>query len=422
MAKKYGSKCCTVIDKGLFLSMALKLSESFGQVNYWSPWQKQFPKTNDMRIGDGFEEFERVDFWEETIDETDVFVVPDNDFGPLQVLLADKLGKNVWGARYGEKLELDRAWAKAFYKKIGLPVNDSETIKGMDKLRKYLKEHEDQWVKMSRTRGDGETFHSENYALIKHYLDKLEYDLGASSGDKEFEVENTLPENVESGIDTVCIDGEYFDKCLTGIELKDVCWLGKVNEYRKLPKELTEWPDAVAPFLKKNKYRGFLSTENKILKKNNESFMLDATCRLPSPPGGLWWELLDNVDDIVYFGSQGKLVQPKYKKKYGCSIIIKSPDAEGSTLCVQYPDKIAHLVKPYNMAIVNGERYILPKETPMPEFGEVVGVGDTMEEAVEQAHDACDQIKAVGLHCPKGGVEEVKEQLEELKEMGVDIT
>jgi hypothetical protein len=423
MAKKYSSKCCTVIDNGLFLPFARKLSESFGQVNYWTPWQKQFPKTNDMRIGDGIEGIERIDFWEEVVDETDLFVVPDNNYGPLQVLLTDKLGKNVWGSRYGEMLELDRIKAKALYKKLGLPVNDSVDVKGVSKLREHLQKNDKQWIKISRTRGDGETFHSINYALSKRYIDKLEFELGASSEDKVFSVEPELPPAIESGIDIPSIDGQFTDECFTGIEKKDLFWIGRVSEYRKLPKALTEWPDAIAPTLKKNKYRNFLSTENRILKKTpHTSFMIDATCRVPSPPGGLWWKNVDNIDDMVWWGAQGKLVQPKFIKKYGCSIIMKSPDAEGQSLCVQYPDKIEDNVKLYNMAIVKGEKYILPQDCPMPEIGEVVGIGDSMEDAIAEAKDCCGQIEAMGLCCPKGGIEEVKEQLEELKEMGIDIT
>src|SRR5579859_5703937 len=141
-----------VVDQGHFAELAAVLARSFGKVYYWVPAYSGFKKITKARIGYGLEGLELVDdIFQIPIDEVDLYVFPDVYFGWLQTHLRS-LGKAVWGAGQGEKMELDRAWMKDEMKKLGLPVGPWKRVKGMDALREYLKANKDQYVKVSEFR------------------------------------------------------------------------------------------------------------------------------------------------------------------------------------------------------------------------------------------------------------------------------
>ena len=273
MQNNYKTKCCTVVDNGLFVEMALKLAKDFGKVNYWTPWVNAFPSSNSILVGKGLPGVERIDFLFDHIDETNLFVFPDVYFGDLQRHLAG-LGKRVWGGRKGEELELYRDESKKLFAELGLPVSRYEIVTGMSDLRKYLKENKDQWVKISMTRGDMETFHSKNYTNIEPRLDELEYRLGAKKSIMKFCVEAALNNKVETGMDFYTIDGRYPDKAMMGIEIKDEGYVAVIKDYDDMPMCVKSFNSGIAGILKQYNYRGFASTEIRV-GKDQIPYMID---------------------------------------------------------------------------------------------------------------------------------------------------
>ena len=61
MQMNYKSKSVCVVDMGLFVELAIKLSESFGQVYYTSPWQEAFPSSRQTEVGEGLAGVDRID-------------------------------------------------------------------------------------------------------------------------------------------------------------------------------------------------------------------------------------------------------------------------------------------------------------------------------------------------------------------------
>jgi hypothetical protein len=59
-------------------------------------------------------------------------------------------------------------------------------------LRKHLKANDDQWVKISGTRGDMETFGAKSYEKVEPRLDELEHNLGALKKVMKFTVEQGI--------------------------------------------------------------------------------------------------------------------------------------------------------------------------------------------------------------------------------------
>ena len=227
-------------------------------------------------IGQGIKEIERVDEPWSHLDEADLIVFPDVYEGALQEYLVSQ-GKRVWGCRMGCELELDRAKAKEIAIKAGIDIGPYEVIKGLDALREHLKEHDDQHIKVSATRGDFETFHSPTYKKIEPRLDDLEHTLGARKKIIEFIVEEGISPAIEAGYDGYTVDGKYPDGAIIGIEIKDRAYVGCTMRYGKMPEPVRRVNDGLAPALKKYGYRGFISTEVRCT-PDGGAYLVDMTC------------------------------------------------------------------------------------------------------------------------------------------------
>ena len=271
------NKQVLVIDNGLFPKMAIRLARDFGRVFYYTPQGGQFPDINQCKLGEGLPDIERVDSiffdgWEDV----DQFVFCDVGFGFEQEHLV-ALGKRVWGSRKGEDLELMRVQTKKLMKKLGLPVNPYKVIKGMEALREFIKENPGWFIKVDRYRGNFETFKAEDYDLVKSRLDEIQKSTGEWSTILPFVAESDLPDCVEVGTDGFTVDGQYPEKCLSGIEDKDAGYCGVFGNYADLPEPVTRFNTRMAETFKEYQYRGFFSTEVRV-GKDLEPYMIDLTC------------------------------------------------------------------------------------------------------------------------------------------------
>lgn len=413
------SKSCLVADNGLFVEWAVKLAEYFGTVYYWSPWVDAFPKSNSLLVGDGLDEIKRIkNFWE-YVNDVDLFVFPDVYYADVQAHLLS-LGKRVWGSRYGDELELNRWKCKKLLPKIGLPVQPVEQIVGMDDLKEYLRENDNKWVKVSSTRGDFETFKHENYDLSEPKLDELDSKLGARKKIMKFVVEDDLPDRVELGYDGICIDGQFPPTAMMGFEIKDLGLIGHVRKYDDLAEPVREVNAALAPILKGYQYRNFFSTEIRY-GKDNDPYLIDPCCRAASPPSELYMEMFDNWGEVIWNGSEGIITDLNPVAKYGVEIMIHSAWADSHWQAVKFPDKIRPFVKLRNLTRIEGQYYFVPQEVGLPEIGAVIGLGETLEDAVEMAHDNCEQVHGYFLECRVDSVDKALAVIEQAAEYGIDF-
>jgi len=407
-----------VIDNGLFVELALRLARDFKKVYYTVPWVSAFPKMNNGMIGTGFDAIEVVtDVFGEHFDEIDLFIFPDVYHGPLQEHLVS-LGKTVWGGRMGEELELSRQGMKELLEELELPVGPYEIVKGTAELRKFLKGHKDQFVKLNKWRGTFETFHSPDYRSVEPKLDEIEYLLGAFKSITEFIVEEALNNKIEFGTDAWTVDGAYPSKLFSGIEVKDKGFIGLFTDYRKLPSPLTEFNEAMKPTLKQYGYRGFFSSEVRV-GKDHQPYMIDFCARAPSPPNEVYQEIYTNLADVIWQGANGTVLDPKSNHKFGAEILIHSSWADKNWQPVDFPEELRDRVKLRNATIIDGRYYVIPQSVGLPEIGAVIGLGDTMQEAIDEAKAMAKEVTGYYIEVPEDSLDEAEVQIKKMDKLGL---
>lgn len=403
------NKTLLCFDHGIFQSVAHRLARDFKRVFYFRPWQSSFSHPNDLKIGAGYDDIEKVETWLDLIDEVDIFCFPDIGFPSEQEYLRS-IGKAVWGAGNGEELEMLRGETKELMKEIGLPVQPWEAVVGMDALREFLKEHENWHVKVSRVRGLCESFESKSYELSKPKLDSIEHELGGMAEVQEFIVEQGIPDAIEVGYDGYCIDGAFPKTAVYGVEVKDCGYAAMVKPYSMIPKECQIVNQKLAPVMKDYGYRGFFSTEIRI-GKDKKPYLIDVTARAASPAGECYQELYENFGEIVHGGSRGILVEPVCKFKFAAQAILISTFADENWLPINVPDEIRNNVKLYHSCKLEGQEYIVPTDADMIEIGSIVATGNILDEAIKKVQKYAGMVEAFGLKCKTDSLKEAKTEL-----------
>lgn len=421
----YKDKTVCCVDHGMYVHVAVKLASMFKEVLYYTDWQCAFPTCEPLLIGEGFPGVRRIkDIWKEGID-ADLFVFTDIYYSGLQQELI-RQGKRVWGPRNGEELEIYRWKTKNLLPKIGLPRPPGVRLMGMNALREHLKSHENQYVKVSGLRGMMETWHHQNYELSLYKLDCLERQISAVKNIMQFVVDEPVPKDgddtptVEVGFDGWTIDGQYPEIGSFGFELKDCGLLSTVQPYKDFPQPIKQVMDAFSPTLKKYPYRGFCCAEIRVNKDGN--YMIDWASRCGSPSSEALMEFYSNWPDILWHGAEGKLVKPEQVANFGVEVIIKSPDADPEEWkLVQISDEVRPWVKLHNWARIEGKDVICPQEFPLKEFGAIVGIGQTLEEAIKNVKEHCEGVKSDAVEFKTDSIEEGLKEILEAEELGIDF-
>lgn len=408
------------IDNGLFVDFALRFAPEFARTLYWMPWVSSFPKSNQLLVGDGFDEMERIRFLWDHVEEVDLFIFPDIYFGDIAEQLV-RMGKPVWSARHGDDLELYRDETKHLMEELGLPVAPWKLVVGLPALREYLKAHDNQWVKVSTVRGDFETFRAINYELIEPRLDDLEWRLGAKKNIYEFIVEEGIDDAVEIGYDGWTIDGEYPPESMTAVEIKDLGMMGVAVQYDELTEPVKFVNAKLAPYFKQMGYRGFFASEIRV-KKNGEAFLIDPCARCGTPSNELLQEMFGNWPHIWWEGAHGRITAPERVYKFGVEAMIHSSWSDKNWQAISFPDSVRQFVKLRNHTKILGKDYVVPLETSLPEIGAVVGMGDTIEEAVEHLTENAGQIEGYQVEIKLDSISKALHEFEQAEEFGVALT
>lgn len=406
------SKTALIWDNGVFTEIAVTLAKSFGRVLYYVPWTSGMPKSNAKLIGYGVEGIERVDEPWPYFDEIDIWIFPDVYEGGLQDWLVSQ-GKRVWGCRSGAELEIDRPTSKEASRKLGIDIGPYKVITGLDALRAHLKKHDDQWVKISGTRGDMETFGAKSYEKVEPRLDELEHNMGALKKIMEFTVEEGINDAVETGYDGYTIDGKFPKAAMTGVEVKDEAYLMKTVRWSELPKQVRTVNEKLAPALKRYGYRGFISTEVRCT-KDGKAYLIDPCCRAGSPPNELYQVMMENMAEAIWYGAEGIVIEPEFKAKWGAEVLLISEWADQNWMHVSFPNKIREFVKLRNFCRIDSEYYVIPQWTGCAEIGAVVALGDTPDEAIENCKKIAEQVEGHLLDKPIDALDVAREHLEQV--------
>lgn len=415
----FRTKSVCVVDSGIFAEVARSLSKSFGVVWYTSPWVADFPSSYKTELGEGFPEFERVDDIWDIVDDVDLFVFTDLHQGPLQEYLAG-IGKRVWGSRCADELECERVAAKEHFATLNIPQAAYRVVTGMSELRKYIKSRGDDklWIKIDRTRGDTETFSVEGYDLAKNRLDAMEAEFGPVAERREFTVEDNLPDTLDIAIDTYSVDGKYPEYAMLGIEQKDMGYVCSVKPWAIMPPDLVDIYEKLSPTLEKYKYRSLFALETRVGEKG--MWLADPCCRCGSPVSELELELISNMPEIMWEGAAGNLVQPKYKSKFGCEVLIKSKWSPEKPMLIEFPKEYRDQIKLRYAAQFGEETWILPQNSG-EEVGAIVAHGNSLDDCMEEVEEIGKQVKGTMLEVTTGSMDDLKGNLKDLASWGISF-
>lgn len=417
MSTDLKNRSVCVVDHGLFLPLALKLSEFFGDVFYTTPWQKGLPLIEDCCIGDGFREINRVwDVWE-VIDQVDLVVFTDLHHRHLQRELV-RQQIPVWGGFESERLETSKIMFLDSLRDSTLSMPKWDFVKGLDNLRHYLSKTTDKWIKLSLYRGNMETWHHVDSRTSDPILDQLSVKFGPLQNDLTFIIMDNIETHVEVGYDGYCIDGKFPSIAVQGYEAKDKALLASVQKYDELPEPVRRVNAAVAPLLKN--YRQFFSSEIRV--KDGEPYFLDPTCRCPTPSIEVQMELYANLGEIIWHGAHGRLIDPEPAAKFGAEATIQHNGDPKHWRSLVVPDELRRWVK-VSFACEYDEAFHIPPNTESERaIGAVVGIGDTMEEAILELQAHVDGLKDQPITVHMEAIPGLLKEIDMAEKQGMEFT
>ena len=376
------TKTVMLWDSGLFLSWAELLAPHFKKVQYYMPYQRAFPTSNEREIGAELPGVERVyDDPMQAAMAADLIIFFDVNLRSYQQALRDA-GKRVWGSGDGDHLELDRAETKELLTELGLDVGPWKQLESMDELKKYLQKNENKYIKVSETRGDTESFHHQDWDLSEAKFQMLEHKFGPLGRNMEIIVEDPIEPAIELALDIHAIDDQYPENVMLGLEIKDAGYIMAVIPYEEAPAGLRKVYDTLRPVLKDMGYRNFVSFESR-LHDDGRCFLDDPCCRAPSPPNELYQVAVSNWPEIFWHGAEGRMVQPIYACKYGVELIVHSLFAQTDYECIKYPPAVEPFVKLRNYTMQDGKHYVIPQSDKLIEIAAISGIGDEPMEAIK---------------------------------------
>ncbi len=401
---------------GLFTEQASRLAKDFGKVFYFCPWVDAFPKSNKALIGEGFDGLERILFFWDYVDKVDLIVFFDTHCSDMVEYLKSK-GYPVAGAGKAEMLELNRWKSRQIQKEVGLPTQTTKKITGLDNLRNYLKVNKNKFVKIDIFRGDVESFKHTDYESSIPLLDSLAYEFGPKQDKIEFIVEEEI-KGVEPGIDAIVFDGETLSPTMVGYEKKGAGYISSSVEYDKVSKSIKSICDRLSPIFKKLNTRFFFSTELKSPKKD-EGYLIDNTVRLAAPcTSAIQTELIENFSEVLWGLGHGEKVQPIIKYKYAAGVSFDSEWANNHWLKVNFPKELRRWIKFRMVAKFDNEYYSVPGFSSVCS---VIGLGNTIEEAVNLVKNRSKEVKAYQLNTDTSGLDEIIKDIEEGRKLGIDF-
>jgi len=426
MSEDLSSKSVCICDDGQFAEVAVRLSKEFGRVYFHNPSLIEgFPKIPKNSIGKGFDEFTWVrDLW--TIkDKVDLFVFLDCQNAGLQAELESQ-GKRVIGSRTAESLEQDRIGFKKIQERLGLHVPVHAVVHGLGALREHLNGVEDKWVKFNRYRGSFETQHHINSKLSGPWLDALAVELGPMANLIEFLVEDPIRGAVEIGYDGFCFNGQFPPKTLFGPEIKSKCYIGSVVNYEDMDERIRAVNEALAPELAKAGYRNFFSTEIRIADgddnfEDGEPVLIEPTCRIPSPPFEAELEIYGNLGAMLWHGSVGEVIEPEMTDKFAVACRVSHDDDSKGWRAIQLEDDVRQWVKLYDACYVDETFWISPKEPHAQRIGCIVGIGPTIEDAIEHCREVREAIKDQPVSSEFDALVDALKELQNAKEQDIEF-
>ena len=408
--------CC--VDHGLFLPLAQRLARDVKRVLYCVPNDEGFPTVNKCIVGDGFEDIEKcVDLWP-IKNEVDFWCFPDIGFAGLQLELESQ-GHKIWGSRRADSLEINREKFHKVLADVGLPVPKFDVIRGITKLREFLKDKENRFLKISRFRGSMETRHWRDWKRDEGLLDVLAVRFGPAKELIPFLVFEAIDTPLEIGSDTYCVDGKWPSLMLHGIEQKDASYLSAVTKKEDMPDELLGVLDAFGPVLAKYRMRNQWSTEVRVL--GGQAYFTDPTPRGGLPSTASQLECWENFSEIIWAGAQGELVDPVPRGTFTAEVAISIKVEDGQWGSIEVPKELQQWLKVANCCQIGG-RLAMPDDVFFPDCaGWLVAIDDSPKAVIEKLKGYVELLPD-GVKADIGTLVDAIKEVDSEEEEGIHFT
>jgi len=407
-----------IADHGLFSHVGRALSKSVKHVYYWSPWDKAFPSVTDWVIGEGFENMTRVESIWDVKKDCDLMVFPDIGFSGLQLELESQ-GFPVWGSRKADSLETNRGKFLKTIEELELPLPKYTTKVGLTALSEHLADLTDKWIKVSKWRGNCETWHWRSWDEDEMKMDLLACKLGPVKELITFYILDPIETDLEDGIDSYCINGIMPKLCMHGLEKKDQAYLCTVSEMKDISEIVSGVSESFAPVLGSYGYKNFFSTEVRI--QGDTGYFIDPTLRCGSPVSQVMSELYGNLADIIWAGANGVCIEPEPVAQFGAQALIKASAGTTNWTKADISKEIEPWVKFHLPCKLDGKICSPPSESGEPDVGWIVAIGDSIKETLDTMNKYVDQLPE-GLECNTSSLAHLIVEVQEMEKQGIEFT
>jgi hypothetical protein len=377
-----------VVTTGLFQPLAHCLATKCKRVFICSP--DIYPSVKKDITGRGFDgEISRVrEIWQMK-SQIDLFCFPDCSQPGLQLELESQ-GFPVWGSRNGVELELDREKLMRTLQDVGLTVPEFTVCEGWENLRHHLRDKEDQFIKISRYRGDMETFHWRNWAMDEGWLDWLAYTFGPSKHKMRWIVFPKIETDLEIGGDTYCVRGRWPRLMLNGYEFKDTTYFSAVTKRKEMPEQIQEIIEAITPLMERYNYRNQISFEDRV--KGDKHYWIDATQRAGMPSSGTQQLIWKNFPEIVWAGANGELMEPEPAGQFSLECMVTADAGHTEWIAAEFDPELFPWLRLSECGRVDGVHVFPQDHKDTGELGWLVAIGNTPKETLERAKELADLL------------------------------
>jgi len=420
--KELSEITCGFIDHGgLYQPLAERLAESYKRVIYYDPNAEDSETVNDAVLGDSFPpnpRFERDDDIWMRKKELDLVVIPDSKHCGMALELRSQ-GIPVWGSARSIFLEQSRETFVRVLEELGLEVPPYKRIIGIDRLREYLKDKEDQIIKISKHRRTMETKKWTSMDEDEAWLDMMAVRLGGVKNLQPFLAFESIDTPLELGFDTYHIGGRYPRLMLDGYEAKDNGYLAALKPFEEMPEQSRAVLEAFAPLLKQAGHANFWTFEIRV--KDDHFYPIDNTPRGPMPGTGSQGMLYKNLPKIIAAGAEGELIEPEAAGKFAAEVGLCKKGFDVSWRSVRVPEELKPWMKLSGTCNVNGRSWFPYKPHDDEGIGWLVAIGDTPAEIIDNIL-TYKELLPPGVECSTEAMIELLREIHKAEEQGIEFT
>jgi hypothetical protein len=152
-------------------------------------------------------------------------------------------------------------------------------------------------------------------------------------------------------------------------------------------------------------------------------YFTDPTCRSATPAGEPQLELYKNLPEIIWAGAHGKCIEPEIEHNFAVQAIMDHTGPEEEWRRIVIPDDVRRWVKLYSACQIEGDLYAIP---PFPHscdsIGSVLGLGGTMEDAIEHLKSNAKALKDQPVHIHVETLVEALKEIQEAEKQDVEFS